>query len=456
MGPLRHRLVSRTPVTVMISDTAVHVISEHPVKVNGVVITGKHSLPTYTLQSGIVLELNSGVIMVLRLQRPAVPHHSQLSGVSEAVMMVRQEIERIGPQESSVLILGETGVGKELIARAIHQRSRRASKPFVAVNMGAVPKETAVAELFGYKKGAFTGASADHGGHFGNADGGTLFLDEVGETPEGVQPILLRALENREVQPLGATKVKSIDIRLIAATDANLDQLVEEGSFRGALYHRLGGYQLKVPALRERKEDIAPLFLEFLRKALEQMGQSELLDSERAEPWLRSRIVSQLLTHSWPGNVRELRNVAGQVAAFSADMPRSELPPALVNLGLQTLPPSVKLTDASRATDAEPTTPPPKDSDRPRPSEISDDRLLAALKENAWRIAATARALSISKNSLYDLIDRCPKIRTARDIGKEELSAGLARYQGDLEAMASEMCVSLRALQLRIKELNLS
>src|SRR5262249_8032126 len=179
---------------------------------------------------------------------------------------------------------------------------------FAAINRAALPSSTAASELFGHSRGAFTGATHDHDGMFVRAHGGTLFLDEVGETPYDIQPALLRVLETGEVTPLGSSKSQMVDVRLGAATDADLELQISESGLREALFHRLAGYQLLVPPLRERRDDIGRLLLQFLRDELDSTGDLKRLLDQTDAPWLPASLVARLVRYSWPGNVRQLRN----------------------------------------------------------------------------------------------------------------------------------------------------
>jgi len=203
--------------------------------------------------------------------------------------------------DTTVLITGESGVGKEVLARYIHGKSRRKDKPFVAVNCASIPESLLEAELFGYEKGAFTGAYTSRKGLIEEANGGTLFLDEVGELPLSLQPKILRFLQEKELKPLGSTKVKKVNVRVICATNRNLEDLVKEGKFREDLYYRLNVIRIHIPPLRERKEDILPLALFFIKKLSKKYGIQEKKLSPSA--------VKELLSYEWKGNVRELENV---------------------------------------------------------------------------------------------------------------------------------------------------
>jgi transcriptional regulator with PAS, ATPase and Fis domain len=213
-------------------------------------------------------------------------------------------LEHLAPTELTITLIGETGTGKDVLAHTLHDQSARASAPFVVFDCGAVAANLAESELFGHERGAFTGAHATHSGAFERADGGTLFLDEVGELPLELQPRLLRALENRRVQRVGGSQYRSVDLRVVAATNRDLKALVADGRFREDLYFRLGMAVVAVPSLRERSEDI-PLLVPRL---LEDLGRPGLQVSNAAYRLLQS--------HSWPGNVRELKNVLACALAF--------------------------------------------------------------------------------------------------------------------------------------------
>ncbi len=218
--------------------------------------------------------------------------------------------ERVAQGEASILIQGESGTGKELLARALHQASRRADRPFIAINCGAIPEALLESELFGHKKGAFTGATNDHSGLFVEADTGTLLLDEIGDMPLALQVKLLRALEAREIRPVGSTKSVSVDVRIISASHQDLAGAKAMGRFREDLFYRLNVVTLKLPALRERREDIPLLLAHFLKWL-----------SERYEKTVRAfspDALEMLIAAPWPGNVRQLYNVAEQVVALSS------------------------------------------------------------------------------------------------------------------------------------------
>jgi two-component system nitrogen regulation response regulator GlnG len=407
------------------------------------------------LAAGVPLELAERVVVLLHLAdataRDAVDALG-MWGVSTGLQRVRRQIEQVADLNVSVLIRGETGSGKELIAQAVHRCSPRRQQAFVSVNLGAIPKELAAAELFGARKGAFTGSVKDQKGFFLAADGGTLFLDEVGEAPPEVQVLLLRVLETGELYPVGAHTPVKVDVRLIAATDARLEEQIQQGRFKAPLLHRLAGYDIRVPPLRERREDIGLLFHHFARQELEVLGEAHRLEPKDpyAEPWLPSGLAARLVRYGWPGNIRQLRNVTRQLVIGSRGQPQLRLD-AQFEQELSATPASPPV----EAPAAVPTPPPPPEVRRRKPSDISEAELLAALRESDWDLKPAADRLGIPRPSIYDLIERHPNIRTAGKLSAEEISRCYEECQGDLDAMARRFEVSKKALLRRVKELGL-
>src|SRR4030088_638278 len=238
--------------------------------------------------------------------------HPNIVARSPKMQEVLATVERVAPTNSTVLLGGESGVGKDLIARAIHEKSRRARGPFIKINSSAIPETLLESELFGYEKGAFTGASASKPGKFELADKGTLFLDEIGDVPPAIQVKLLRVLQEREFERPGGMRTLKVDIRLIAATNRDLRAALEDGTFREDLYYRLNVVPIDIPPLREHKEDVAGLANLFLERFAKESGRSEKITSI-------SPAAMQLLTgHYWPGNVRELQNVIERACALAS------------------------------------------------------------------------------------------------------------------------------------------
>jgi len=267
-------------------------------------------------------------VQFLRTQINRTQLSNSLVGESVAMTQVRNLIRQVAEAQGTVLITGESGTGKEVAARQLHQDSPRSQRRFVAVNCGAIPENLLESELFGYKKGAFTGATGDKDGLLTLAHEGTMFLDEIGELPKNLQVKLLRALQEREVMPVGGTKPIKIDVRIIAATNRNLEDDVESGVFRKDLYYRINVIEIKMPALRERREDIPVLAQIFLQRVAKQQG--------RAAKQLTNETIRQLMLYSWPGNVRELENVIERAFILSRDsewIEVSALPVGIQSLG---------------------------------------------------------------------------------------------------------------------------
>jgi len=265
---------------------------------------------------------------------------------SPAMQAVLDLVERVAPTDATVLIQGESGTGKEVIAKAVHHASPRAARPFVAVNCGAVPETLLESELFGYVRGAFTGAAGGKLGLFEEAGGGTLFLDEIAEMPATLQVKLLRALQSGEVRRLGATQAATIDVRVLAATNGDLARRISQGSFREDLFYRLNVIQVTLPPLRDRREDIPALAEHFLARAAAKLGRTLRLSPAALE---------RVLRYPWPGNVRELENAIERAAILSRSetVEPDDLPPH-VSAGLQlgpspALPRQVTLAEAERA-----------------------------------------------------------------------------------------------------------
>ena len=235
----------------------------------------------------------------------------QIIGNSPALEAVLEQIERVAPTGSTVLIQGETGTGKELIARAIHNISSRCGRPFVRLNCAAIPLDLLESELFGHEKGAFTGAIAQKIGRFELADKGTLFLDEVGDIPPALQPKLLRVLQEQEFERLGSTRTHQVDVRLVAATNRDLTEMVNQGGFRSDLYYRLNVFPVLLPPLRDRREDIPDLVTHFVEMLGRRMGR----EIEHVPP----ETMSALSSYSWPGNIRELQNLIERAVILSND-----------------------------------------------------------------------------------------------------------------------------------------
>ena len=245
----------------------------------------------------------------------------QIIGNSSALEAVLEQVERVAPTDSTVIIQGETGTGKELIAHAIHNLSSRCGRPFVRLNCAAIPLDLLESELFGHEKGAFTGAIAQKIGRFELADKGTLFLDEIGDIPPALQPKLLRVLQEQEFERLGSTRTHQVDVRLVAATNRDLEEMVNHGQFRSDLYYRLNVFPIQLPPLRERREDIPALVTHFV----ERFGRRMSREIDQIPP----ETMSALSSYRWPGNIRELQNLIERAVILSnGGVLPNPLPPA--------------------------------------------------------------------------------------------------------------------------------
>jgi DNA-binding NtrC family response regulator len=296
----------------------------------------------------------------------------------EAMRATMSQIERVAASETRVCILGETGTGKELVARTLHARSARRDGPFVTLNCAAVPAELIESELFGHEKGAFTGASARHIGKFEQAQGGTLFLDEIGDMPLGMQAKLLRVLEEGEVERVGGGAPVPVDVRVVVATHRNLEELARQGSFRQDLFHRVYVFPLRLPPLRERRDDIAMLVEHFARQVCEQNGWKPRVVAPDA--------IEELKRYSWPGNVRELRNVVERLLLLAGD----QIDAAAVHLALPATP-------GAEAAGGIPDTGPLAE----RVEAFERETILAELKRHQHHMTNTARALGLERSHLY-------------------------------------------------------
>ncbi len=296
----------------------------------------------------------------------------------EAMRRVMTQVERVAASETRVCILGETGTGKELVARTLHERSARAAGPFVALNCAAVPAELIETELFGHEKGSFTGAAGRHAGKFEQAEHGTLFLDEIGDMPLHMQAKLLRVLEEGEVERVGGEKAIRVDVRVLVATHRDLEGQVKEGKFRQDLFHRVYVFPLVLPPLRERREDIPTLVEHFAGQVCSQNGWKTVPFSGEA--------IAALQAHSWPGNVRELRNMVERLMLLAPD--------GVVDLE------TVRLA-LPQGTSGPATTRPGSGALAERVQAFEREVILAELKQSHYNMASAARALHLERSHLY-------------------------------------------------------
>jgi DNA-binding NtrC family response regulator len=323
---------------------------------------------------------------------PAEGEKPPLVGSSPAMRQIFDIITKVADSPTTVLVTGESGTGKELVARQLHVESSRRDKPLIKVNCAAIPKDLVESELFGYERGAFTGAVGSKPGRFELADGGTLFLDEIGEIPVEMQVKLLRALQESEFERVGGIKTIRVDVRLIAATNRNLEELIRDGRFREDLYYRLAVVPIALPALRERREDIPLLVRHFVEKYNARLGKRV----ERVE----DDALQLLLSYSWPGNIRELENLMERSVLF-ADEPvirAAALPDALRERSGAAVVPVAAI--GSLGNIAAPSGASMKDIVRQAQAELEKELISRALDETGGNVTRAAKRLQISRKSL--------------------------------------------------------
>ena len=334
----------------------------------------------------------------LREELKSLGGFGEILGQSDALKRVLEDVEQVAVTDTTVLILGETGTGKELIARAIHGASRRRDKPLITINCAAIPAALMESEFFGHEKGAFTGATQKREGRFALADHGTIFLDEIGELPLDLQAKILRVLQEGEFAPVGSSQTKKVDVRVMAATNRDLNQTVRHGSFREDLYYRLNVFPIRVPPLRERDNDIVLLASAFAAKFAQRMGR-------RIEP-LSDECKKRLKAYAWPGNVRELQNVTERAVITSRDG-RLNLDRALPDVG------SVTIRATSTRADAIETA-----SERILQirdlQQLERKNILRALESTAWRVAGKDGAAELLGMNPSTLNSRIRALRIQR------------------------------------------
>ena len=314
----------------------------------------------------------------------------QLIGSSPALEAVLEQVKRVAPTGSTVLIQGETGTGKELIARAIHNLSSRCGRPFVKLNCAAIPLDLLESELFGHERGAFTGAITQKLGRFEMADKGTLFLDEVGDIPPALQPKLLRILQEQEFERLGSNRTQQVDVRLIAATHRDLPEMTRHGEFRSDLYYRLNVFPILIPALRARREDIPALVKHFVELSIRRTG--------RQVDYIPQETMDAFSSYPWPGNIRELQNLIERAVILSNDgvLP-NPLPVAeMDNISISRVPSTLK--------------------------EIERDLILRTLEDHRWMVGGTDGAAAKLGLKRTTLIAKMQKFGISRPTAKFSVS----------------------------------
>ncbi|MFT4520353.1 MAG: DNA-binding NtrC family response regulator [Halioglobus sp.] len=417
-------------------------------------LTASVELDVDQLAEGIPLLLGHSIVLMLRMDTAPsaaacdADGGDVLRGSSASTARVREQITRAASGDMDVLILGETGTGKELVATAIHQSSRRSNSPLVSVNMAAIPTDLATAALFGSARGAYTGADKSNTGYFEQAEGGTLFLDEIGEASTQVQPQLLRALQQREIQAVGG-EIKKVELRIISATDALLDD--EAVDFKAALRYRLAACEIVMPPLREHPEDIGELLIYFLKNSAAATDRDHCLpcsDSPAIDIAIWAGFFFKLVCYRWPGNVREVANVSQQavLACDIGDGLNDGLSDALQSiLARHASHPSPK--GALRRSKAEP------DAQRRSLHDVDDEAFHAAMAANGFEIILVARQLQVSRAAVYRRIEATQHYRLVNAIDQSELQDVLASHDGDSVVAASELRVSHNSLRKRLQKL---
>jgi two-component system nitrogen regulation response regulator GlnG len=436
--------VSRKPLLMKASAEGAVTLA-NPQAVSSVVVDGEPlqqsiEITADRVKRGVVIELGKYVALLLhrvnKRDEDASSDNLGILGENRSIQRLRKDILDIANIDDTVLITGETGAGKDLVARAIHANSKRAGKPYLCINMGAIQSGMENAELFGIGKRIATEVD-ERKGYFASADGGTLFLDEIGTTKPEIQASLLRAIENKEIQRVGHGPLK-VDVRLIAATDSDLTVAIEQGRFLKALFHRLSRFRLQIPPLRERPDDIARLFIQFFHDELRKQGDAQKLFRGAKEPgWLPAGLMSMLLRYAWRGNVRELQNVAGALALKNHNKEFFHLEPDIVQL----LRSDIVSTDFA----SEPETKSFRPSYPP-----TDDEVIQAMDENDFNATKASESLHISRDYLLKRISRIPDLRRPKEITDQEIIDSYKQYNGDFVAMAKTLRISLRGLKIQI------
>ncbi len=412
-------------------------------QVAGVELEGSIELSADVLKAGVSIFLANRILLLLREivnEGPSAPKadiRSELVGSGPYITSLKEQIATAAASDLDVFIRGETGTGKELVASAIHLNGARASMDMITVNMAAIPVALAPSALFGSAKGSFTGANTSSAGYFEQAQKGILFLDEIGDTPLEIQAQLLRALQQREIQPVGGA-IKSIDCRVIAATDAPVD---EGGNFKTALRHRLAGCEIVLQPLRDHPEDIGELLWFFIEGYLKETATTISLpgpDSDRLEVAAWAELFHVFLRYSWPGNIRQLANFARQISMASG---AALVFPQRLRGELKADPPNLEVNSQIGT----PLT--------TRSEDIGEKELLDAMEKAAHEPKAAAALLGMSRTAIYRRIDESDKLRIAGDVPEDELQRALDAFDGDLNKAALHLRVSRVGLRFRVRSI---
>ncbi len=464
LWPLADASVSRSPVVEVRpwGQGGVEVRRRHDrasLFINGSPLVDIARLDEAEVGQGALLELSHRV--AVWIQRERIPGREprvapEIVGRSAGILRAREDIAKVAPYDFTVLVRGETGSGKELVARAIHDESDRAHGPLLDVNLGSVAPDLVAAELFGHTKGAFSGATSARRGWFRAADTGTLFLDEIGEASAEVQRALLRVLETGRVQPVGSDTDVAVDVRVVAATDADLEADIDAGRFRNPLLQRLSQYVINIPPLRERRGDI-PLLVRhtLLARAVEfDIHDRVVPTNSDASAWIDTAAMRTLIQHDWPGNVRELINVVTRTAIRCRTDARF-VPTIETRRRARVAVDTVDAPVVSKASTDHGSDRSSLPARRKRLTDIELGDLETALQRNDWRPGPAARELGIARSSIYELIRRNPTIPESTTLELEEIRAALDACNGDVRAAARRLRVPVRGLKIRMSQLDM-
>lgn len=470
-GPLGDPYVSRSPLVFTRVEQGYRV--EGRARIDGRPLDGARRVSSAEIDRGVTIELASRIVLLLH--RLPIIHRADADGLglvgdSVAMRRLRRDIEVAASSEAAVLIHGETGVGKELVARALHRRSERSAAPYLAVNVAAIPPPVAASAFFGHVRGAFSGAEQGRPGYFASAATGTLFLDEIGALPGDMQPMLLRALQSNEIQPVGGQGPIRTDVRIIAATDADL----KTTPFSRPLLYRLGQIELEVPPLRHRREDITRLLVWSLRQELGLLGAVDRLDEQKKQQhlWLDASVIGLLCRYSWPGNVRELLSIAHQIALVGRR--RAQVRPDHIK-ALDRI--SQRLAGAAEDATAVATAAAPSDGSAPHPEsaaespvtgsgsagqgpasgadELTRAAVADALRHARWSVSSAARSLGIARTTVYRWAKKHGLARTSADVSDADVRAAWHAAEGNLDAMCDILRLSKHSLMPRLNALDL-
>lgn len=389
-------------------------------------------LPDSCLSTGVVIFLANRIVLLMRrdiYRTEPVGDVQMLIGSSTAMQQLCNKILPLAKAGADVMIKGESGTGKELVAQMLHRLGPRSSAPFVPLNMSAIPCDLGAVELFGCERGAFTGADSRRSGYFGQAEGGTLFLDEVGDTPALLQPQLLRALQQREIQPVGG-RLRKVDVTIISATDRDLES--SELAFSHPLRYRLSAVEVEVPSLSRRREDLGELALFFIKRYCREFNLDIRLPENDKDPTQQAFwafMFYQMALRPWRGNVRQLESTIKRLLLSNCSDVN-----CLPEVDKQIAEPELSKNKEYRTTKT-----------------ISPRQLYSAMRDSDWKISQAARKLGVSRQCLYRRIGETDGLRLAVDISCAELTEALNLHAGKLSCAASYLQVSRVALERRLK-----